>query len=71
LKTFENVHLKWTFSDFYIVHTPLGGGGRQHRRLPRAANALAPPLVSYFAVSGVLGVRLRLGLGLGVSIRVR
>jgi len=33
-------------SDFCIpVNTPLGGGGgRQHRRLPRAANTLAPPL---------------------------
>ena len=30
---------------FRFLNTPLGGGGRQHRCLPRAANTLAPPLL--------------------------
>ena len=54
LKTSENVHLKCTF--FRFLNTPLGGG-RQHRRLPLAANTLAPPLAVCMYMCGGTGRR--------------
>jgi len=45
LKTSENVPQNVPFQISNYA-TGWGGGGRQHRRLPRAANTLAPPLVS-------------------------